>query len=238
MSRAFACLPVGLGALFLAGCIGVSQPRREATGAGAVATCPRGARPAADGELDDFEDGDTQLSKLGGRDGHWFAMKDAFGSTVSILADDGGADGSELAMHVKGTTTAGQGGDNWGAGVGVNLVSQGLFFDASKYAGIAFKAKAGPRSSRRIRFKLGDVNTHPDAGVCTQCWNHFGADLTLTGHFRTYELLFADAQQEPGWGAPRPSTLTPGKLVSLDWAVGPGQTFDLWLDDLVFLECR
>jgi hypothetical protein len=37
---------------------------------------------------------------------------------------------------------------------------------------------------------------------------------------------------------PRPSAVSPGKLVSLDWTIGPGQTYDLWIDDLVLLECK
>jgi len=228
----------------LAGCIGVSQTRRDST-RGAVAasgsrlaSCPRGVRVAADGDLDDFEDGNTQLTKLGGRDGYWWSKKDSFGSTVTMTPEDGGAGGSEIAMHATGNTTSGSGDENWGAGIGVNLVSQGLRYDASKYVGIRFRAKAGPKATRAVRFKIGDVNTHKDAGVCTACWNHFGVDLTLTGDWRDYDVLFAEAQQEPGWGAPRPNAVTPSKLVSLDWTIGPGQIYDLWLDDLAFLECR
>src|ERR1035437_9425742 len=104
--------------------------------ASALQRCPKGVRVAADGDMDDFEDGNTQLTKLGGRDGYWWSKKDNFGSTVSLLPDDGGAGGSEVAMHTAGVTTSGAGGENWGAGIGVNLVSQGLLYDASKYAGI------------------------------------------------------------------------------------------------------
>jgi hypothetical protein len=227
----------------LGGCIGVSQTRRDSTStasgaAGAVKSCPKGVRVADDGDMDDFEDGNTQLTKMAGRDGYWWTKKDNFGSTVTMLPDDGGAGGSEVAMHFTGITTSGSGDDNWGAGVGVNFVSQSLLYDASKYAGIGFKAKTGAQSTRQVRFKIGDVNTHPDAKVCTSCWNHFGADLTLTGGWRQYDVLFADVQQEPGWGAPRPKSVTPGKLVAIDWTIGPGQTYDLWIDDLVLLECK
>ena len=246
MKRPTPQLPAALALTLVAGCIGVSQKRHDSPGmaaaAGATAStlprCPKGARVAVDGDMDDFEDGNTQLTKLGGRDGTWWSKKDTFGSTVSLLPDDGGAGGSEIAMHTTGVTTSGAGNENWGAGIGVNFVSQGLLYDASRFAGIAFKAKAGPKSTRQIRFKIGDANTHKDAGLCTSCWNHFGADLTLTGDWREYQVLFADVQQEPGWGVPRPSAVSPGKLVSLDWTIGPGQTYDLWIDDLVLLECK
>jgi endoglucanase len=188
--------------------------------------------------MDDFEDGNNQLTKLAGRDGYWWTKKDSFGSTVSMTPDDGGAGGSELAMHMTGITTSGQGDENWGAGVGVNFVSQGLFYDASKYAGISFRAKAGPGSTRLVRFKIGDVNTHPDGKVCTKCWNHFGMNLTLTGGWREYPILFSEVEQEPGWGAPRPASVDPRKLIAIDWSIGPGQTYDLWIDDLVMLECK
>jgi len=227
--------------VFGVGCIGVSQTRRDSesqAASGKPKRCPHGVRPAIDGDMDDFEDGDNQLTKLAGRDGHWWTEKDAFGSTVSMMPDDGGAGGSEMAMHAMGTTTSGHGGDNWGAGIGVNFVTQGAFYDASKYAGVSFRAKAGPKASRQIRFKIADVDTHPKGKVCTQCWNHFGMDLTLTGDWREYPILFSEVQQEPGWGAPRPDSVTPSKLIALDWTIGPDRSYDLWIDDLVLLECK
>jgi hypothetical protein len=50
--------------------------------------------------------------------------------------------------------------------------------------------------------------------------------------------LFTSVEQEAGWGNPRPAALSPDKLVSMDWTIGPGQTYDLWFDDVTFLECQ
>jgi hypothetical protein len=122
--------------------------------------------------------------------------------------------------------------------LGMNLVTQGLFYDASKYAGVAFKAKVGPGSSSAVRLKIADVNTHKDAGVCTACWNHFGKDLTIGTEWKEYRVTFSGAAQEPGWGTPRPAALTPTKLVALNWGIGPGNSYDLWIDDVTFLECE
>ena len=61
-----------------------------------------------------------------------------------------------------------------------------------------------PESTRKARFKIADINTHKDAGICKACWNHFGKDLTLTTEWKEYRVTFSGAEQEPGWGDPRP----------------------------------
>jgi len=81
------------------------------------------------------------------------------------------------------------------------------------------------------------VNTHPDGGICKTCWNHFGQDLSLTPEWKPYTVLFTGARQEEGWGAPRPTALSPDKLITINWTIGPGQTYDMWFDDVTFLEC-
>ncbi len=229
--------------LFCTGCIGVSEKRvlsGAVGGTGAdVKSCRTGTRRADDGTIDDFEDGDMQLSLEGGRDGYWWPKKDQAGSTIEPTPfgpSDGAGDGSEMAMHASGKTATGDGA--WGAGFGVNLVGQGTFYDASKYAGISFRAKVGPGASTSVRFKIGDVNTHADGHICKGCWNHFGKDLILTTEWREYKVLFSDVRQEPYWGDPRPLSVTPTKLVSIDWSIGPGRTYDVWVDDVAFLDCK
>ena len=97
-----------------------------------------------------------------------------------------------------------------------------MLYDASKYAGIAFKAKIGPGSARSVRFKIGDVNTHKDAGICKTCWNHFGKDLSLTPEWKEYTVLFTVASSRRRAGAiPRPAALSTDKLVSLNWTGRP-----------------
>ncbi|MBC8133007.1 MAG: hypothetical protein H7X95_08510, partial [Deltaproteobacteria bacterium] len=63
-------------------------------------------------------------------------------------------------------------------------------------------------------------------------------DFDFTEAWTEYQVLFSEAAQEPHWGTPRPPTLTPSKLYSLDWSIGPGQAFDLWIDDITFLVCK
>ena len=179
------------------------------------------------------------LTVTSGRDGYWWSAKDPKGSTLEMQVTEPGAAGSEMAMHMSGKTVPGKPeDDSWGVLLGMNLVNQGLFYDASKYAGVAFKAKVGPDSTRAVRLKIADINTHKEAGVCTTCWNHFGKDLTLTTDWKEYRITFSSAEQEPAWGSPRPPAVTPSKLIALNWGIGPGNSYDLWIDDVTFLECE
>ncbi len=195
-----------------------------------------GTRPADDGLLDDFEDGDTQVSKLADRSGYWFASGDPNGSTIDpkpLTSSDGGAGGSRKALHVEGHTASDSGA--WGVLWGANFVGDGVY-DASKYAGISFKAKLAGSSTKTVRFKVSDINTHPDGGVCKSCWNHFGTNIDLTPDWKEYKVTFAAMKQEAGWGDRFPA-ITPSKLFSINWSVGPGQAFDVWIDDVKFLDC-
>jgi hypothetical protein len=134
----------------LSACIGVSQEKVDATApsAEALSGCPGGLVPAADGNVDDFEDGNNQTNVEGGRDGYWYTAKDNNGSTYEIPAEgfatsEGGADGSTTAIHIKGTTASG-GDQAWGIELGMNFLnSQGEMYDASKYEAFSFKAKLG-----------------------------------------------------------------------------------------------
>ena len=49
---------------------------------------------------------------------------------------------------------------------------------------------------------------------------------------------FSEARQEEGWGNPRPANIVPGKLIAMDFSIGPGQPYDLWIDDVTFLDCK
>ena len=240
MIRALPIISLVCVAQLSTGCnIGVSAKRAASPGGAVINRC-RTTHVPGDGLFDDFEDGDRQAAKVGKRGGYWWTKKDEVGSTIEFMADEPGAGGSELAMHVTGTTARGSAEAAWGAGLGVNFSPQnGELYDASKYAGISFRAKVGsPRSARAVRLKIADVNTHQDAKICKTCWNHFGKDLTLTPEWKEYRVSFSGAEQEPGWGDPRPQAVTPSKLVGLNWGVGPGNDYDIWIDDVAFLDCE
>src|SRR5689334_20090506 len=86
-------------------------PPASTPGAGS-ATAPSNAKSCGpDGIIDDAEDGNNQVSDVGGRGGYWYTFLDKAGSSVSpkIEAQGGkfamspkGANGSELAANAKG----------------------------------------------------------------------------------------------------------------------------------------
>src|SRR5687767_14302824 len=64
-------------------------------------TCSGEAGVAADGLVDDLEDGNGQVATLAGRSGYWYSAADPKGSTISgagaFAPSDGGASGSKKA---------------------------------------------------------------------------------------------------------------------------------------------
>jgi hypothetical protein len=211
-----------------------------------LAGCSGKAVPAQDGLVDDFEDDDTQIVKLDGRDGYWWTNADKEGAKFtepaagdSLKWVEGGANGSAKSLHVAGSTKKGSD-QAYGVEIGTNLIStKGSLYDGSRYVGVSFWAKVGPKSVKKVRFNMGDVNTHPDAGGCKNCWNHFCKEVELTNEWKEYQVSFKEMQQRPGWGEPRPKSITPKELYTLTFAFeGSGGDFDLSVDDVQFLECK
>jgi hypothetical protein len=89
-----------------------------------------------------------------------------------------------------------------------------------------------------VRFSLADVNTHPELGTCTTCWNHFNKNVEVTNEWAEYQVSFKEMAQRDGWGEPRPKSITPNQLYTLTFAFeGSGQEFELFVDDIQFVEC-
>jgi len=209
----------------------------------ALKTCPRGLGAAPNGLIDDAEDGDNRVSLSEGRGGYWWSAHDDRGSSIEPTGHftmfEGGAHGSKFAARVTGKT-APHDDKSWGAVVGFSLVDAHGLYDASKYAGLSFFAKTGEKSGSRVRLKVADVNTHPDGRVCKEsCYNDFGKDFDLSHDWQEYQVTFAELKQQEGWGDPRPPSLTPKQLVQIAWhLMTPGVEFDLYLDDVRFLDCQ
>jgi hypothetical protein len=219
-----------------------------ATGAAKAAepmACDGKAAPAEDGVLDDFEDDDTQVVKLDGRDGYWWSNADKEGSKFTdpppgtgLKWMEGGANGSKKALHVAGATHKGSD-QAYGIEVGTNLIStKGSLYDASKYMGVSFWAKVGPKSIKKVRVNFPDIDTHPDLGSCKNCWNHFMKEVELTTEWQEYQISFKELAQRAGWGEPRPKSVQPNQLYAFTFAMEGGGDFELWVDDINFLQCK
>jgi hypothetical protein len=208
----------------------------------ALKTCSAPLVPAQNGLIDDAEDDDARVTLIEGRDGYWWTAHDDLGSVIepsgSMRTTEGGAGNSKRAMRVTGKNAQGAPDKAWGTVLGFRL-AQSKLYDASKYAGISFMAKAGDKSSSLVRLKVADVNTHPDGKVCKEaCYNDFGKDYALTREWQKFEVSFADMKQQEGWGDPRPPAITPSELVQVSFHFStPGADFDVWIDDVKFLDC-
>jgi hypothetical protein len=195
---------------------------------------------AADGVIDDAEDNNNAIAVLGGRDGKWSGGKDDKGTTLfpegEVKMAPGGANGSKFAARFWGKRATGDGA--WGTNFGARFKDGGSF-DASKHAGISFFAKTGKGSTQNFRFRISDVNTHPDGAACKQCWNHFGRELSISDQWTEFKVSFDEMTQEEYWGDPRPPKITPSKVYGFEFApTTAGADFDISIDDIKFIDCK
>jgi endoglucanase len=193
------------------------------------------------GLIDDGEDGNNQNLPVGDRGGYWYTFKDKGTTTVdppageeggTFAMSEGGHD-SKFAARYHGTIGTGA---IVFSGLGMNFIDPKGQYDASKYAGIAFWAKRGPDSTGKVRLKVPDVNTDPEGGVCTECFNDFGADINLTTDWKLYVFPWKSMKQMPGWGNPLKKHITPDKLYGVQFQVNvPRANYDIYIDDLKFI---
>ena len=192
------------------------------------------------GLIDDGEDGNNQNLPNDNRGGYWYTFKDKGTTTVEPAAgeeggtfamSEGGHD-SQYAARYHGTIGTGA---IVFSGMGVNFIDPKGAYDASKYAGISFWAKRGADSTGKVRLKVPDTNTDPDGGVCTECFNDFGANMNLTTEWKLYSFPWKSLKQLPDWGAPHKPHITPSKIYGIQFQVNvPRATYDIYIDDLKF----
>jgi endoglucanase len=154
---------------------------------------------------------------VAGRGGYWYSYSDKVGSTIDPPAgeaggtfsmSEGGAKGSALAARMQGKVGRA---NIVFAGMGFSFVDPKRPYDASKFDGIAFFAKAGG-STTSVRVKVPDINTDQDGKVCTECYNDFGADIVFTSAWTRHVIPFATMKQLSGCGAPHPPGIDTTKL--------------------------
>lgn len=190
--------------------------------------------------IDDAEDNDAQIAQTEGRGGYIYTYADTSGSTIEpsssgFMPSQGGAVDSAYALRISGKMTTG--GESY-AGVGFNFTESETTYDASGYAAISFYAKVGDTSAPHVRFQVADVNTDPKGQKCTECYNDFGAPLTLTTEWKKYVVPFAALKQQGSWGDPTPQAVETTQLYGVKWQVTtPGADYDLWIDNVQLEGC-
>jgi endoglucanase len=231
------------GALLLvsASCVKRVDPTSAAT-----RETPEGkACPPAEGAISDGEANNNQVNPVKGRGGYWYVFSDKQGSEVTPLPGDqggtfamseGGAKGTKYAARMHGTVGSGE---PVYAGMGFNFVDPKGQYDASKYKGVSFWAKKGPGSIANVRLKVPDVATDPDGKQCSDCFNDFGADLTLTEEWQQFTIPFHAMKQMKGWGSPHPDGIDAKTLYGMQFQVNEkGGKFDIWVDEIEFTGCQ
>jgi endoglucanase len=207
-----------------------------------AATASAGTSACPEGMIDDGEDGNNQNIPTGDRGGYWYTFADKAGTTVTPMAgelggqfamSEGGANGSHYGANFKGKVGVAS---IVFAGMGMNFIDPKGQYNSAKFTGISFWAKRGENSTGKVRLKVPDVSTDPEGGVCSECFNDFGADINLTTEWRKYNFPFRKMTQLAGWGAPHKAHIDPSKLYGVQWQVNvPGANYDIWIDDLQFL---
>jgi hypothetical protein len=179
--------------------------------------------------LDDLEDGDPRSRALNGGAGAWRSYHDLHGTRSSpegtFVPSSGGAGGSKYAAHIQGRTARAR--FAW-AGMALDLAQPLAVQDLSQWSGFCFMA----RGRGTVRVAVPDVNTDPAGGVCKDCYNTFGTELSLSSTWQEQCVAFSELKQIPGWGERRHG-VAQGKALMLSWAMmTPDTDYDLWIDDV------
>lgn len=193
---------------------------------------------AADDMIDDFEDGDLVLKPIEGRAGNWYWYGDGSGiATQSVVSVSRGADSHKAML------TTGKDFSIWGSGVGVDLNNTGSgqndkdVYDAAErgYTGLTFWARA--ESTLMISLVLPDGDTDAAGKICTTCDHHYFKAFQIGTSWTRYTVSFADDFKEPEPGTlPKPGPFDPSRLVSVQFRIGPGANYSLWIDDVAFVK--
>lgn len=184
--------------------------------------------PPAD-VIDDFEDGDFNVSPLGGRAGNWYPFGDGTGSYgLDILSINRGA-------SIKGIHTKGKDFTNWGSGIGVDMQSAKAPYNAGAYSGVTFWAKAATAQPVLIVFP--DIDTDPGGKLCTTCDHHYNKTIQVGTGWQRFVVNFADLLLENGT-IPEPTGFKADGLVSVQFRFAPNQSYELFVDDLAFVKAN
>jgi hypothetical protein len=194
--------------------------------------------------IDDMEDGTSDICNLDGRHGYWFTVGDgtstmldpAQGTPFTPAMIPGGRGKSHYAARFTGS-----GFTDFGAFMGFDFDAQGTAtktYDASSTGGITFWMKSNVSVS--IEFLIPETVLLKNGGSCVasatnpNCNSHFSFEITAPSpDWTQYYVPFAALAQINGGTA----TWNPQQLLGVEFFVGPGAAFDVWVDDVSFYLC-
>lgn len=197
--------------------------------------------------IDDMEDGDATICRLGKRDGSWFVAHDLTSANVTPKNSPfiqteipGGRDNSRYAARLTGSGLLA-----WGAQMGPSLNN----FDASQFSGIKFWLKSDvPINVQFVTPATANPNETNGVG-CQDGDNERNCDFPYSfnvgangNEWVEYTVPFAALRQaEPfhGLGNLLPGTAAwdPSHLLRINFGMHLS-AFDFWIDDLRFYTCK
>ena len=164
------------------------------------------------------------------------------GSLASLVISTipGGRGSSLHAAHVSGNA----GFTNYGAGMGFNLNSPSStappgVFDASGHVGFTFYARAlGDAGTTNVTFNVVDqpralAASGGDCDGGTFCSGYYGYPMVLTPTWRQVTIYYSELQP-PNWAAG--PAFAPGEMIGCQFQANQGYAFDLWIDDISFID--
>jgi hypothetical protein len=230
-----------------------SEPSSMPSSPASSMAVPSATPPPDPAIIDDFEDGNNRILLRGGRTGYWFTsasdpaddtftITDATKPTTWVLAPDpaGDANDTKKAAHVVATGISDDITSH--AEVGVNFInppsgeSNVEYPEAAGYLGIAFRARIGEDAyddaadnEQWIRFALPLSTTEADS-------DHYTKDFLVTEEWTEYFVQWADADFiQQGFG--EAVEFDAAKATALQFKlINPATGFDLWVDDIRFIE--
>lgn len=188
--------------------------------------------------IDDFEDGDTTLKMVDGRNGPWETFDDgSMGATY-------GARTPAAGVGRGGTTgfcTTISGYKAWGANLVATMASPKCGYDASAYDGVCFWAKGEVTAGGPFVFAVGTSDTVPESsgGMCTEqgrCNSHYEANPVLQkADYKQYCYKWS-ALKSPNFANPPPFAAS--SIVQIEWkfpaANSKSTDGDFCVDDVSF----
>jgi hypothetical protein len=213
-----------------------ANPAPVASVVAARPACPKLVVARGDAPLlDDWEESDSRVAPLDGREGNWITYDDGTGkqtppdkSPLFPARLHGGRGTSTRALHMVGGKFK-----DWGVTFGAELADAACY-DASAYAGIEFWAKGS--GFLKVGLQMIDVQDEKYGGFCkTDCYNTHRKVVALSKTWQHYVVRWEELAQL--YKAGPPLDFDPTRVRFLEFGVGPESTpFDLWIDDVAFVK--
>lgn len=188
-------------------------------------------------QLDDFEDGDLELSQASNLHGAWYVNNDETGQQTpspgaeakGLIDREGSPESPKNALHTRGS-----GFEVWGAFAAAHLNAARnhvCAYDLSSYSGLHLSVKG----QGSLRVNLGTASTTPivDGGSCAgDTCSDYGRTLELGRDWQSLDVPFAELEQ-PAWASAAKLDLAKTLRISF-WS--ESGDFEFWVDDLRFYQ--